>query len=269
MTPRPLILFASLLCLAWSGCDTGNKADESDGDGTANNGTDTGSCNTEEALVGYRDADGDGYGWGGDRITPCSQLPAGYVDNDDDCDDNPENGALIYPGAEEFCDGLDNDCDFQFDEDPIDASTYYKDADSDGFGDSEDTIQACNLPDGYTLWPGDCNPENPLIFPGAKEICDGEDNDCNDVIDDGDYDPADEDEDMTPWYADTDGDGHGDGESIVYACLAPEGYTGSPSDCDDDNADIHILAPELCDGIDNNCNDLIDEVADCEDTGSP
>ena len=100
---RPLYLF---LLLGVS-CSSAEKADDGE---TAGN--DTGvQCDDADRSVGYRDQDGDGYGSSDERITPCGPLPDGYVENDDDCDDSEENGPAVYPGADELCDGLDNDCD--------------------------------------------------------------------------------------------------------------------------------------------------------------
>lgn len=93
--------------------------------------------------------------------------------------------------------------------------------------------------DGYPL-DVDCNDLDPLVFPGAPEVCDGFDNDC-----DG---RADED-------FDADGDGF------------PTCVTFRPADCDDSDPTRHPNAVELCDGIDNNCNGLIDEQADLDGDG--
>ncbi|MBD0837059.1 putative metal-binding motif-containing protein, partial [Aestuariibaculum suncheonense] len=72
----------------------------------------------------YADNDGDGYGDAGSSMPACS-APEGYVSDNTDCDDT---NITVYPGAEELCDGLDNDCDGEIDEGV--KNTYY--ADNDG-----------------------------------------------------------------------------------------------------------------------------------------
>ena len=106
----------------------------------------------------------------------------GYCD-DVDCDvGDPE----VHPGAEEICDGLDNDCDAEVDEaDAVDATTWYLDADSDGYGDPDSGTPACDEGPG---WVGqenatDCDDGDASSYPGATERCDGVDNDCDGVAD--------------------------------------------------------------------------------------
>lgn len=96
----------------------------------------------------------------------------------------------------------------------------------------------------------DCDDGNANINPDATEVCDGMDNDCNGLVDDGVG---------FVWYADRDGDGYGDGASTMVACAQPEGFVATDGDCDDDNASINPDATEIFDGIDNNCNGMIDE----------
>jgi hypothetical protein len=61
------------------------------------------------------------------------------------------------------------------------------------------------------------------------------------------------------WYRDADGDGRGDPDVTMVACTAPAGYVGPGDDCDDTDPDVHPFADEVCDGLDNNCNALVDE----------
>jgi len=107
--------------------------------------------------------------------------------------------------------------------------------------------------DGFTPWEGDCDDDNPLMSPAGTEICDGVDNDCDFATDEGSPPGS------PTWYADADGDGWGDESSAEQACDAPSGYVADGGDCDDGDADIHPEADELCDGIDNDCDDEIDE----------
>ncbi len=131
----------------------------------------------------YADDDGDGYG---DLAAPTAacEAPEGTAEAAGDCDDDPLTGAEVYPGAEERCDEVDQDCDFRVDEDAVDADTYYLDADGDGFGDAGEPAVLCELVEGYA--PGeadgvdyDCDDSAALIYPGAPEVCDGQQNDCD------------------------------------------------------------------------------------------
>ena len=176
---------------------------------------------------------------------------ADCVDLDDDNDDDPDASdcqpldAAIHHGAVEICDGLDNDCDDQIDE---------------SFNDNDaDEIADCVDPDDDNdgdLDITDCRPFDGMIFAGAEEICDGIDNDCNDLIDEG--------------YTDHDGD-------LLADCIDPDDDNDGlldGEDCDPTNPLVYLDAPELCDGLDNDCDEAIDEgfedqdedsIADCVD----
>ena len=94
----------------------------------------------------------------------------------------------VYVTAEnscttEICNGVDDDCDGQIDEGV--KITYYRDADGDGYGNKDVTIQACSAPSGYVTDNTDCNDSNAQIHPNATEILNGVDDDCDGQIDEG------------------------------------------------------------------------------------
>jgi hypothetical protein len=129
--------------------------------------------------------------------------------------------------------------------------TYYRDADGDGYGDAENTITACSQPAGYVTNKTDCNDNNSNIHPGATEICNGIDDDCDGQIDEGV---------KTIYYPDADGDGYGSIALSVTQCSPPANYTSIGGDCNDNNSAINPGATEICgNGIDDNCNDQTDE----------
>ena len=101
----------------------------------------------------------------------------------------------------------------------------------------------------------DCDDLRPEVHPEAPEVCDNRDNNCDGIIDDDD--PMLETDIV--WYEDNDGDGFGNPDSITNSCIIPSGHVGEAQDCDDTNADIHPDAEEICDGLDNNCNEHIDD----------
>ena len=149
---------------------------------------------------------------------------------------------------------MDNDCDGDIDEDDaVDVETFYADGDGDGFGDLDVTTAACEVPSGYSSDSSDCDDDESAINSDAEEVCDDVDNDCDGDIDEDDA------VDVETFYADGDGDGFGDLGVTTAACAVPSGYSSDSSDCDDGEADTNPDAEEVCDDVDNNCDDEIDE----------
>jgi hypothetical protein len=132
----------------------------------------------DDDAIGWYDADGDGYG---DPATECVDYCAtGWVGVGDDCDDAEDDA---FPGATEWCNGRDDDCDGLVDDDDPDEAgdaTWYADADRDTFGDDTAALTSCAAPAGYADDGGDCDVADASVSPGAAEICfDEVDDDCD------------------------------------------------------------------------------------------
>lgn len=146
--------------------------------------------------------------------------------------------------------------------------------------------------DGYFAEVDDCDDRNDAIHPGADEVCDGGvNNDCDASTSeeglvqssdsscskasngqcfmgvmmqscrDGQFldDYCDADDQIPTYFPDEDGDGYGAG---LPTCIAAEGYVANDDDCDDSLVSRYAGALEVCDGVDNDCDDQVDE--DCE-----
>ena len=94
----------------------------------------------------------------------------------------------------------------------------------------------------------DCDDGDPVVNPGATESCDGRDNDCDGSTDE---------DVLLLYYADSDGDGYGDPASTTSACAPPPGYVSNSDDCDDSNPAVYG-GVEVCDGVDNDCDGVVD-----------
>ncbi len=127
----------------------------------------------------YEDADGDGYG-AQEQTAACDTQPSNTSATGGDCDDGDW---YVHPDAYEDCDGVDDDCDGEVDEGLEQA--FYADLDGDGFGDPGDLQQACELEEGLSEDGTDCDDTDATTFPGADEICDDKDNDCDGLADSG------------------------------------------------------------------------------------
>jgi hypothetical protein len=197
----------------------------------------------------YPDADGDGFGAVVSGKCLCAADGTYKAGKSSDCNDtNPS----VHPKADESCNGIDDDCDGVTD--PAGAegcSNYYLDGDGDGYGTvSGGSKCLCAAGGAYsTLLAGDCDDTAKTAFPGASEVCNGADDNCNGGVDEGV---------TTLFYVDADKDGYGAASISVPACTAPPGYVPDNTDCDGAKASVHPGATENCNGVDDNCDGLTD-----------
>jgi hypothetical protein len=184
--------------------------------------------------------DGDGDGWRG-------------------CEDCNDVSSTVFPGAPEACNGADDDCDGIVDnmdgEDDAPLLTWWLDADADGWGGPDVSVEACGRPTGFSATDTDCDDLDATRHPDAPEACDGEDNDCDGVIDEPDRFGN------TRWYTDADGDGYGDDDAWEASCDPLPDRLAIAGDCDDADPAINPDAVEVCDGIDQDCDAVADDHA--------
>ncbi|MFH1253564.1 MAG: putative metal-binding motif-containing protein [Candidatus Uhrbacteria bacterium] len=145
------------------------------------------------------------------------------------------------------------------------TETWHLDADADGFGiDNGDYNQvACDQPTGYVNNTNDCDDADPAINPDADELCNGVDDNCDSNIDvQPDGSPP---IDATDWWFDQDGDGYGSNMNDPYrACpdnesVVDRGMIDNDHDCNDHDPTVNPDTIEICDGVDNDCDQYVDE----------
>ncbi len=195
----------------------------------------------------YPDLDEDGFGSSsGTPVMACS-APAGYASNATDCDDTV---ASVNPAATEVCNLIDDNCTGGIDEGFI--GTFYRDADLDGFGDATMATMTCAPPAGYVRNADDCDDTSGSRNPATIEGCNGIDDNCNGMTDEGL---------LRTFYRDADGDAWGVTSMTTSACLPPVGYTDRSGDCDDTRPAANPAGGEVCNGLDDDCDGIVDEGA--------
>jgi hypothetical protein len=145
------------------------------------------------------------------------------------------------PNAAEVCNGYDDNCDGVADEGV--TTTFYVDADGDGYGSPAATTQACSTPPGYAPTSADCDDAASSTHPGAGESCDGVDQNCDGQVDEGNPSGGSQCATGIP----------GQCASGLTVC------TGGAVVC----APKYPAVAEAClDGLDNDCNGLADDGCD-------
>lgn len=202
-----------------------------------------------DMLTLYLDTDLDGYGVAVSSMLSCTVL-SGYAEVDGDC--QPTN-PTVHPGQLEWCNAIDDDCDGVPDDDPVAAPQWVPDLDGDGHGsDSATPVAACVAPPQHVSVANDCDDADPTIHPSMSETCDGRDQNCSGIIDDNPLDG------INSW-PDVDGDDFGaDRTAPTKFCGAEPGWAQNRLDCNDNDQDTHPNGTEVCNGLDDDCNGLID-----------
>jgi hypothetical protein len=197
----------------------------------------------------FVDGDGDGFGAQGSSATQACLPVVGRVSNATDCNDG---NAAIRPTAVETCNQVDDNCSGQVDE-GLATFSWYPDGDGDTRGrQGVAATLRCNAPAGFVSSNDDCNDLNASIRPGALEVCNGVDDNCDGSIDNGAM--------AQSYWVDADGDGFGQqGSTAQTSCTPISGWVTNATDCNDGSAAIRPTASETCNAVDDNCNGTADE----------
>jgi hypothetical protein len=242
-----------------TGCDCGGTT-------IVDNDAGSGSDRPKQCAVYHPDEDGDTFGDKNRSVETCSPAP-NLVADGTDCNDG---NAAINPRATELCDRLDNDCDGQVDE-GFALTLIYFDSDRDGFGDPSQTrvhttAAECaaaygTIPDNFATTGGDCDDTDPDVHPNILEKCgNGLDDNCNGLADGAEPATQIDAASAVHCYPDLDHDLFGDSQAeVALGCECPEGLVPNNGDFNDASAAARPGAPEICDGIDNDGNEGIDE----------
>ena len=201
----------------------------------------------------YKDGDGDGYGLVSSAKCLCAEEGEYVATKSGDCNDL---AVTVNPGATETCNGADDDCNGFVDETNAAGCTVYLiDGDGDGFGLNGTGLCMCAPKGKRTTTVGDeCDDTNENIYPGADEVCNQHDDDCDGQVDEEAAGKC------AAFYFDGDGDQYGIEEGSKCLCGAEGKWSAiKKGDCDDTNAAVHPLAEETCNGVDDNCKAGVDE----------
>lgn len=213
---------------AWVVASNGNGGSSGDGSGYARRSLAYGCAGTTY----YRDLDGDGVGSATSGTSlACDVAPTGYSAQSGDCNDNDE---FTFPGKVETCNHRDDDCDGSIDE-GLPVQAFYEDADGDGHGIlGGATKMDCGPSEGFAALSDDCVDTDKNRHPGADEVCNFVDDDCDGRIDEGARVTC----------------GVGMCARYGLTCDATLCTPGKPE-------------PELCNYLDDDCDGVIDNAATC------
>ncbi len=237
-------------------------------------------CDDQDCVGACPEDCANGWDDDGDGRIDCSDVDCVMASCSEVCADGRDND------ADGLADCLDADCDGECPE----ACTDGRDNDGNGLADCNDPfcdascpesclngvdddgdllvdcgdpecLAACDVDgDGHIsdeLGGDDCDDLRVNTFPGASEVCNEIDDDCDTYIDEADPDL--DRETLALWSADGDGDGFGDASQTLLACFPPDGWVLDPTDCDDEDPAVHPAADETCNGIDDDCDAIVDD----------